>query len=134
VSGSKEQQKSVDAVALQIALLDEIAGRLLSLETHNKEMTPEGIVEPLVETTVTTTPIVMEPPFADAGKYWFSAVIINDGPNECWVVVNTGKSSTRPFQLKNDEVREVTFSKALIYDLRLYTDAGTAVIRITGTR
>ena len=134
MSESKEQQKNVDAIALQIALLDEIAGRLLSLETHNKEISPEGIVEPLVETTVTTTPVVMEPPFADAGKYWFSASIIDDGPNYCWVVINTGKSSTRPHKVANDETYEVTFIKALIYDLRLYTDDGTAVLRITGTR
>jgi len=106
----------------------------MRIETHYKETTPLGIVEPLVETTITTTPTILEPPFADAGKYWFSIIIINDGPNYCWVVVNTGKSSTRPFKVNNDETREITFSKALIYDIRLYTDAGTAVVRITGTR
>lgn len=134
MSESKEQQKSVDAVALQIALLDEIAGRLLSLETHNKETSPEGIVDPLVEMTVTTEPVVVGPPSAEAGKNWFSVSVINDGPNYCWVVINTGKSSTRPHKIANDETYEVTFIKALIYDLRLYTDEGTAVLRITGTR
>ena len=134
MSESKEQQKNVDAIALQIALLDEIAGRLLSIETHNKELTPEGIVDPLVDITVTTTPIVVGPSSSEAGKYWFSVSVINDGPNYCWVVINTGKSSTRPHKVANDETYEVTFTKALIYDLRLYTDEGTAVLRITGTR
>ena len=134
MSGSKEQQKKAEATALQIALLDEIAERLLAIETHNKEVSPEGIVDPLVDVAVTTVPIVVGPPSAEAGKYWFSVSIINDGPNYCWVVINTGKSSTRPHKVSNDETYEVSFIKGLIYDLRLYTDEGIANLRITGTR
>ena len=134
MSESKEQRKRLRSEVLQTALLDEIAERLLSLETHNKESTPEGMVDPLVDLTVTTTPVTVGPPYREAGKYWFSVSVINDGPNYCWVVINTGKSSTRPHKIANDETYEVTFTKALIYDLRLYTDEGTAVLRITGTR
>ena len=132
MSGSNGQPSKAEAMI--IALLDETAERLLSLETHNKEITPDGIVDPLEETTVTTDPIVMRPSSAEAGKYWFSASVINDGPQYCWVVVNTGKSSTRPHKIANGETYEISFIKAIIYDLRLYTDTGTAVIRITGTR
>ncbi len=132
MSGSDELPSKAEAMI--IALLDETAERLMSLETHNKELTPEGIVEPLVETTVTTEPIVIRIPSAEAGKNWFSVSIINDGPDYCWVVINTGKSSTMPHKVVNGETYEVSFIKALIYDLRLYTDSGSAVIRITGTR
>ena len=58
---SKETRRRVESGVYQVALLDEIAERLLAIETHNKEISPEGIVEPLTETTVTTTPIVFEP-------------------------------------------------------------------------
>ena len=129
---SKEPQGKAEA--LMTALLDEIAGRLLSLETHNKEITPEGIVEPQVEMTITTEPTIVTPASAEAGKPWFSVSIINDGPEYCWVVINTGKSSTTPHKVSNGETYEVQFIKALIYDLRLYTDTGSAVMRITGTR
>lgn len=132
MSASKEQRKILDPSVLNTAILDEIAERLYKIEQHYKEETPEGIVEPLATLTVTTTPVVVEPPHE--GKFWFSVSIINDGPNTCWVVVNTGKSSTRPHPVVEDETYEVAFTKALIYDLRLYTDSGTTSVRITGTR
>ena len=128
------ERKRTESEVLSVALLDEIAERLFALETHNKEITPEGIIEPQVEITVTTDPIIITPASAEAGKHWFSVSIINDGPDYCWVVVNTGKSSTTPHKISNEETYEISFIKALIYDLRLYTDTGTAVIRITGTR
>lgn len=128
------EDKSSKAEALITALLDEIAERLLAIEVHNRELSPEGIVDPLVETTVTTDPVVVRTPSAEAGKNWFSVSVINDGPDYCWVVINTGKSSTTPHKVENEETYEVSFIKARIYDLRLYTDTGTAVIRITGTR
>jgi len=132
VYGSKEQRVTLDSQVLTTALLDEIAGRLLALEAHNKEISPEGIVEPLPILNVTTTPVVVQPP--QEGKHWFSLSVVNDGPQPCWIVVNTGKSSTRPYQIQLDEVYEVTFIKPLIYDMRLYTDAGIASVRIKGAR
>ena len=130
--GSKEQRVTLDSQVLTTALLDEIAGRLLALEAHNKEISPEGIVEPLPILNVTTTPVVVQPP--QEGKHWFSLSVVNDGPQPCWIVVNTGKSSTRPYQIQLDEIYEVTFIKPLIYDMRLYTDAGIASVRIKGAR
>ncbi len=127
---SKERQSSHDA--LNTALLDEIAQRLLNIEVHNKELSPEGIVEPLAIITVTTANTIVEPP--NLGNLWFSVSIINDGPDPCWVVINSGKSSTTPHRINDDETYEVRFIKPVIQDLMLSTDSGTASVRITGTR
>ena len=128
----RESRKRLNPDVLNTALLDEIAERLMNIETHNREISPEGIVEPLPILSVTTIPLVVQPP--NEGKHWFAVTIVNDGPQACWVVINTGKSSTRPYQLQLDEIYEVTFLKAVIYDMRLYTDAGVASVRIKGAR
>ena len=125
-------ERRVSREVLTTALLDEIAQRLQNIEVHNKELSPEGIVEPLAVITVTTTTSIIEPP--NLGNLWFSVSIINDGPDPCWVVVNSGKSSTRPHRVDSDETYEVSFIKPLIQDLMLSTDSGTASVRITGTR
>ena len=127
---SKGRQSSHDA--LNTALLDEIAQRLLNIEVHNKELSPEGIVEPLAIIIVTTANTIVEPP--NLGNLWFSVSIINDGPDPCWVVINSGKSSTTPHRINDDETYEVRFIKPVIQDLMLSTDSGTASVRITGTR
>ncbi len=127
---SKERPVSLEA--LNTALLDEIAQRLQNIEVHNKELSPQGIVEPLAIIAVTTTTIIVQPP--NVGNLWFSVSIINDGPDPCWVVVNSAKSSTRPHRVDNDETYEVRFIKPVIQDLMLSTDSGTASVRITGTR
>jgi len=129
---SKEQRALLESRLLNTALLDEIAERLLSIENHNNDITPLGIVEPLPIQTVTISPVVVEPPHE--GKYWFSVTVINDGPEDCWIVLNTGKSSTIPHKMVVDEVYEVQFIKPLIYDLRLYTDSGSTTLRIRGAR
>lgn len=125
-------ERRLNPEVLNTALLDEIAQRLLNIETHNKELSPEGIVEPLPVYTITTTPSIIQPP--NPGKLWFSVSIINDGPKPCWVVVNSGLSSTRSHRVDNDETYEVRFIKPVIYDLMLNTDSGIASVRITGTR
>ncbi len=127
---SKERQSSHDA--LNTALLDEIAQRLLNIEVHNKELSPEGIIEPLAVITVTTVTTIVQPP--NVGNLWFSVSIINDGPEPCWVVINSAKSSTTPHRINDDETYEVRFIKPVIQDLMLNTDSGTASVRITGTR
>ncbi len=132
MSESKEQRKRLNPEVLNTALLDEIAERLLSLETHNREITPDGIVEPLPILTITINPRIVKPP--NEGKPWFAVTAINDGPQNCWIVLNTGKSSTTPHQMQVDEVYEAQFSMALIYDLRLWTDSATASVRVRGAR
>jgi len=130
VSELKEQPKRIDPGVMSVALLDEIAERLLSIEQDIKESKAEGIVEPLRLTTSTTTPAVTRP----LQKPWFSISIVNDGPADCWIVVNTGKSSTTPYLLRNGETTEIEMGSPRIVDLSHYTDAGTASLRIRGVR
>ena len=132
VSKSSERRKRLDPSVLNTAILDEIAERLFQIQKHFEEETPQGIVEPLPLLTVTTTPSVVEPPHE--GKYWFSVSVVNQGPQDCYVVVNTGKSSETPHLCDSGETYEVRFSKPLIYDLRLWTDTGVATVKIKGTR
>ena len=127
-----EDLRRVDPKVFQTALLDEIAERLLKLEKLTAQQYPEGIVEPLHTFTATTTPRVVTPPIKD--KRWFSVNIINDGAADCWVVVNTEKSSTMPMLIRDTEVTNVDMKSAKIVDLLLWTDAGTASLRIRGVR
>jgi len=113
---------------MSVALLDEIAERLLSMENKLEAMTPEGIVEPLKIITSTTTPNIVKPP----GKPWFSISIVNDGPADCWIVVNTEKSSTTPYLLKEGETTEIEMGVSRIVDVYHYTESETASLRIRG--
>lgn len=115
---------------MSVALLDEIAERLLSIEQDIKESMAEGIVEPLRLVTSTTTPAVTRP----LQKPWFSVSIVNDGPNDCWIVVNTEKSSTTPYLLRDGETTDIAMGAPRIIDLYHHTDAGTALLRIRGIR
>lgn len=121
--------KRVSPDVAQVYLLDEIAGRLLALE-RQLPVKPQGIVEPLNPTNVTTTPRTLHPPFK---RKWFSMSISNDGPDDCWVHVNTEKSPN-PFLTRVGEVYEVDMQSPVIEDIRVWTDAGTAALRIKGVR
>lgn len=128
MSESIEKPKRIDPGVMSVALLDEIAERLLSMENKLEAMTPEGIVEPLKIITSTTTPNVVKPP----GKPWFSISIVNDGPADCWIVVNTEKSSTTPYLLKEGETTEIELGVSRIVDVYHYTESETASLRIRG--
>ena len=122
--------KRVNPEVAQVFLLDEIATRLLRLEKQ-LPVRPEGIVEPLSPIHVTTTPRVIHPPYR---KKWFSMSIVNDGPDDCWVVVNTEKSPAQPYLTRVGEAYEVDLGSATIEDIRVYADVGTANLRIKGVR
>lgn len=113
------------------ALLDEIAERLLKIEQNQTEQQAKGIVEPLNIISVTTVQQVITPP---QRKPWFSVSAVNDGPENCWIIVNTEKSSTTPYLLYPDETFEVDMGAALIDDLLVWCDSGTATLRIRGVR
>lgn len=121
----------VDPKVLQTALLDEIAGRLLNLEKLTAKQIPEGIEEPLHIITATTAPQVVRPP---QKKNWFSVSVANDGTSDCNIIVNTKKSSTTPYLLRANEITTDNMLNAVIEDLIVWTDAGTAVLRIKGIR
>lgn len=122
--------KRINPAAMQVALLDEIADRLMRLEKQLPEK-PEGIIEPLSPTRATTTPKVIHPPYS---KKWHAISIVNDGPDDCWVIVNTEKSPAQPYLTRAGEAYEVTLGSPLIEDIRIYTEQGTANLRIKGVR
>ena len=125
--GEKETHKRILGEPLAVALLDEIAQRLKD-ESTNK---PVGIVEPLHPITVTQQRQIITPPIR---KPWFSMSIVNDGPSNCWIIVNSEKSSTTPYDLGVGEVYEVDMGSPKISDIIAYCDSGTARLRIKGVR
>jgi hypothetical protein len=94
-------------------------------------MIEEGIVEVLDPKKVTTEGIVVTPPYTF--RHWFGVKFTNDGPNSVWVIVNTEKSN-KPHELKAGETWGVLFKTAIIEDMGLHTETGTATVRIRGTR
>lgn len=122
--------KRVNPEIAQVFLLDEVADRLLQLQ-KTLPVRPEGIVEPLTPTRVTHEPRVIHPPYR---KKWFSLSIVNDGPEECWIIVNTEKSPAQPYLTRVGEEYRVDLGGPVIEDIRVYTDSGTANLRIKGVR
>ena len=119
-----------------VLLLDKMVSEITALRKQGdktleliKKQTPLGLIEPLPIKTATVAPaaIRFHHPF-------FSINIVNNGPNDCWIIVNTEKSSTTPFLLQVGSVEEIDMKKAQIEDIRYYTDSGTAILRIRGVR
>ena len=103
-----------------------IQGQILS------EQIPEGIVEPLNIVHVTDQQRVITPPMK---KNWFSVSIVNDGPDPCWIIVNSEKSTTSPYLLRMNEPTEVEMGTAKIVDIVCSCDSGQeAALRIRGVR
>jgi len=127
----QEEEARIRPDVLQAALLHKITKRLGDLTKLVQQQIPEGVVEPLRPVVATTEPQVVKPPVWN--KPWFSVSIVNDGPNDCWVVVNT-ENGGNPYLLKVDESYEDDFKSAKIRDIYVYTDTGTATLRIRGTR
>lgn len=95
-----------------------------------KQQIPEGIIDPK-EVTATTVPQTIVPPL---DKRWFSISIIDDGPDPCYVVVNTEKSSTNPYLMQMHETFEVDFGVPKIVDALIWCGSGSAHLRIRGVR
>src|SRR4030042_1294480 len=119
VSVSQEKQNRISADVMVIGLLDEIAQRLKDASANK----PVGIVEPLHPIIVAQERQVITPPMR---KSWFSVSIVNDGPSNCWIIVNSEKSSTTPYDLGVGEVYEVDMQSPKIQDIIAYCDAGSA--------
>ena len=128
----------------QVLLLDKLLQQMTNLSKQVQENTkqvqesttlireqiPVGIVEPL-NVDVTTENRVLSPPF---DRKWFSISVINDGPNNCFIIVNTELSNTNPHELEVNGTFEVDMGAPKIKDLLLYCVAGTASLRIRGVR
>lgn len=132
----QEEKKAPPRLAgpLETITLLDIADTMFELKEATQSMIEEGIVEPLNPRTVTTETIVVHPPHRGEGKLWFGVKMTNDGLSSVWVIVNTGKSSNVAQEIKLNETWGVKFNTAKIYDLSLYTESGTAVVRIRGSR
>jgi len=112
-------------------LLDRLLAEIRNVKAKIEEQIPQGIVEPLSTVHVTTQNKVVLTPFR---KNWFSVSVVNDGPDECLIVVNTEKSTTSPYPLRANETFEVDFGAAKIVDLLCRCETGTADLRIRGVR
>jgi len=95
-----------------------------------KQQIPEGIIDPK-EVTATTMELSIVPP---QDKKWFSISIVDDGPNPCYVVVNTEKSSTNPYLMQVHETFEVDLGVPKIVDALVWCAFGSANLRIRGVR
>lgn len=128
-----EEDKKIRPEAMKIALLDEVAERLLSIEGMFKKQVPEGIVEPLSPFMVTSTARVVKPPFH--GKLWFSVTIVKEGEVELHLRINT-KHGANPYTMGTDEkVYDQDFSIPCIEDIQLWTNVGeTCRVKIRGSR
>jgi len=122
-------------VLLLDKLLEEIRNVKSELGEQKKlimEQIPEGIIEPLNIVHVTDQRRVITSPMK---KNWFSVSVVSDGPDPCWVIVNSEKSTTSPYLLRMNETTEVDMGTAKIVDVVCYCDSGQeASLRIRGVR
>ena len=126
---SNEKQSRVEAGPMQVALLDEIAERLLSLEKLAKAEVPEGVVEPIEKFHITSQRKLIPRP-----KAWFSFSLINDGPHSVFVIVNVDKSFEE-HEVLSGETYNINMSRGIINDLLIWCrDGETADIRLVGVR
>ncbi|MDD5016014.1 MAG: hypothetical protein PHW73_13130 [Atribacterota bacterium] len=120
-----------------VKLLDLLNQNIKKLSAQVKETNdlvkyriPEGIIEPYNITATTEQTVVK----SMSNKYWFSICVINDGPDSCYVVVNTEASSTTPHRIDANGSFEVDMGAPKIKDIMLYCVSGTASLRIRGVR
>lgn len=133
------EKKMIRADEAQVLLLDKLLEEIRNVKSELAdqkklimEQIPEGIVEPLNVARITDQQRVITPPMK---KNWFSVSIVSDGPDPCWIIVNSEKATTSPYQLRMNETTEVDMGTAKIVDLVCRCDAGqVASLRIRGVR
>jgi hypothetical protein len=65
---------------------------------------------------------------------WMSVIVINDGPNSVFTIVNTEKSFDE-HEVANGETFTVNMQRPVIKDILLWCNNGeTAKVRIVGSR
>ncbi len=129
VSESTGMQKRISEGPMSIALLDEIAERLMNLEKLAKATQPIGAVEPIEKFLITDVRRHM--PLL---KPWFSVSVINDGDDDVFCIVNTEKSFEE-HRIHVNETYTIGMVTAVIKDLLFWCDHGEhATVRIVGTR
>ena len=130
------QQKRIRSDEAIVRLLDKLVSEITVIKEQGdktyelvKKQIPFGAIEPLPVKAATTTPqsIRFHQPY-------FSLNVVNDGDNDCFIIINTEKSYTTSFVLKAGSSEEIDMKTAKIEDIRFYTEAGTTTIRIRGLR
>ena len=123
------QKKQLNPEIVNLALLDEIAGRLLEMKKIMEEEEAFGAVEPIEKFTITSQKIRVT-----RLKLWMSMTLINDGPNSVFVIVNTDKSFDE-HEVLDGETYMIDMHRPRIADVLLWCHAGeTAAVRIVGVR
>jgi len=128
VSESIGKQKRISEGPMSIALLDEIAQRLMNLEKLAKATQPIGAVEPIEKFVITDVRRHMP-----LQKPWFSVSVINDGNDDVFCIVNTEKSFEE-HRIHINETYNINMVTAVIKDLLFWCNHGEhATVRIVGT-
>lgn len=124
-----EKQKRVSPQPMEVALLNEIAERLMSLENLAKATQPIGAVEPIEKFLITDVRRHMP-----LQKPWFSVSVINDGDDDVFCIVNTEKSFEE-HRIRKDETYNINMVTPVIKDLLFWCGHGEhATVRIVGVR
>jgi hypothetical protein len=115
---------------MQVALLSEIAERLMKLENLAKATQPAGAVEPIEKFLITDARRHMP-----LQKPWFSVSVINDDDhNDVFCIVNTEKSFEE-HRILPHETYNIAMVTAVIKDLLFWCNHGeSAIVRVVGTR
>jgi hypothetical protein len=126
----RKVEGKVTPEVLQTILLDEIAGRLAEIYESMQEERAEGVVEPIEPISVTEEPRRVVALF----KPWFDVTVVNDGPDDVWVMVNTEKSFEW-HRVPKDETYKVDMKRGIIKDVLLKCEPSkTASVRLVGAR
>ena len=134
MSQPKKMIRSEEATVLLLdKMLQEI--KRVSDQTNQslqliKQQIPEGIIDNKI-VTATTKELSIVPPL---DKCWFSISIVSDGPDPCFVVVNTEKSNTNPSLLNVNETFEIDLGVPKIVDALVWCAVGSANLRVRGVR
>jgi len=124
-----ESRKRVLAEPMTVALLNEIAERLMDIEKLAKATHPIGAVEPIEKFRITDVRRHM--PLVNP---WFSVSVINDGDDDVFCIVNTEKSFEE-HRIHANETYTIGMITAVIKDLLFWCNHGEhATVRIVGTR
>ena len=120
-----KQNDRMDPGVMQVALLNEVAERLLTLQTFLQP--PEGIIEPYEVANITTQKRTIKP-----DKKWFSVQILNDGPGDLSVLINPTQNHL-PHRMLFGEPYAVDMRNGLITEIQLSSSTTTAA-RVIGVR
>lgn len=114
---------------MEVALLNEIAERLMNLEKLIQATQPIGAVEPIEKFTITDVRRHMP-----LQKPWCSVSVINDGDDDVFCIVNTEKSF-EDHRIHANETYTINMVTGIIKDLLFWCAHGEhATVRIVGTR